>query len=289
MKCFYHSADLDGHCSGAIVKLAMPGISLYGINYGDPFPWDQVEPGEKVVMVDFAIQPWADMQRLARMTDLVWVDHHKSAIADFGTHGFFPGETFVMLSESQAACELAWDNFFEIEGMRRFHRPRAVHLLGRYDVWDHADPGVLPFQMGMRARSTDPAGPGNLALWRELLLRDSPGQIHEIIQEGNLILQYQAQVDADAAGELGHTVVLDGLRCRAFNRRRANSEAFRRAAAGHDAVAAYWWGGKAGCWTVSLYAANPGVDVSAVAKARGGGGHKGAAGFQCPALPWAEA
>ena len=38
MKCFYHSADLDGQCSGAIVKLARPDCELVGIDYGDPFP-----------------------------------------------------------------------------------------------------------------------------------------------------------------------------------------------------------------------------------------------------------
>ena len=41
MKCFYHSADLDGHCSGAIVKMVYPECELIGINYGDKFPDSQ--------------------------------------------------------------------------------------------------------------------------------------------------------------------------------------------------------------------------------------------------------
>jgi len=46
MKCFYHSVDLDGHCSGAIVKRAYPDCEMIGINYGDKFPWQQVYEGE---------------------------------------------------------------------------------------------------------------------------------------------------------------------------------------------------------------------------------------------------
>jgi len=33
--CFYHSADLDGHCSGAIVRKVFPQAQLVGANYGD--------------------------------------------------------------------------------------------------------------------------------------------------------------------------------------------------------------------------------------------------------------
>jgi nanoRNase/pAp phosphatase (c-di-AMP/oligoRNAs hydrolase) len=37
-------------------------------------------------------------------------------------------------------------------------------------------------------------------------------------------------------------------------------------------------------YTVSLYSET--IDVSVIAKKHGGGGHKGAAGFVCPKLPF---
>lgn len=37
---FYHSADLDGFCSGAIIKYSFPECELIPINYGDTFPWE---------------------------------------------------------------------------------------------------------------------------------------------------------------------------------------------------------------------------------------------------------
>lgn len=37
MYCFYHSKDLDGKCSGAIVKYKFPDCNMIGIDYGDKF------------------------------------------------------------------------------------------------------------------------------------------------------------------------------------------------------------------------------------------------------------
>jgi len=53
MKCFYHSSDLDGHCSGAIVKQEYADCEMIGIDYGNKFPWDSIEIRETVFMVDF--------------------------------------------------------------------------------------------------------------------------------------------------------------------------------------------------------------------------------------------
>ena len=39
-------------------------------------------------------------------------------------------------------------------------------------------------------------------------------------------------------------------------------------------------------WNVSLYSTKTDVDCGAIAKSFGGGGHKGAAGFQCAELPF---
>jgi len=38
-------------------------------------------------------------------------------------------------------------------------------------------------------------------------------------------------------------------------------------------------------WTFSLYTTKDEVDCSVIAKSKGGGGHKKAAGFQLPELP----
>lgn len=45
----------------------------------------------------------------------------------------------------------------------------------------------------------------------------------------------------------------------------------------HDAVCTFHWTGRR--WKISLYTDKPNVDVGIIAKSRGGGGHRGAAGF----------
>ena len=57
MICFYHNADLDGKCSGAIVKKKFPDVVLYGINYEDDIPGDLISHHEHVIIVDFSFPP----------------------------------------------------------------------------------------------------------------------------------------------------------------------------------------------------------------------------------------
>jgi hypothetical protein len=81
-------------------------------------------------------------------------------------------------------------------------------------------------------------------------------------------------------------VELDGLRCIAINKGLTNSLLFKSVydPEKHDAMVSFVRREK--FWKVSIYADKPEVDASAICKARGGGGHKGAAGFQCEALPF---
>ena len=103
MKCFYHSADLDGHCSGAIIKRKYPECEMIGINYGQDFPWRSIEAKDQVFMVDFSLQPFTDMIRLQGMCNLTWVDHHQTAISDARKHNFTPDGR---LAIGMAGCEL---------------------------------------------------------------------------------------------------------------------------------------------------------------------------------------
>lgn len=275
MKCFYHSADFDGKCSGAIVR-SLWDCELIGINYGEPFPWERIERGETVVMVDFSLQPFEEMERLSSLAYFVWIDHHKSAIEEAARRGFVASGAQV-LEIGRAGCELTWEHFMGTPP------PRGVHLLGRYDVWEyHNHPGALEFQYGLRnERET---GPENQELWRGLF--EDEGQVEEIIRRGTLLLAYEQAQNKRYAKSCAFETELDGLRCVAVNKALTNSLLFEAVydPGRHDAMLAF--ARRPGKWTVSLYTDKPGVDVSAVCKARGGGGHAGAAGFQCEVLPF---
>lgn len=168
--CFYHRADLDGVCSGAIVKHFVPDCELYGIDYGDIFPWEKVKP--PLVPADQMPEPWAssgtneeheswgrttwpkrtvymvdvslpaeDMKRLAEVSNLIWIDHHATIINQMA--GFeIDGYQVV----GAAGCELCW-LWFALGQKPRFAAnvlaalrdrplPEAVRLLGSYDIFD---------------------------------------------------------------------------------------------------------------------------------------------------------
>ncbi len=276
MKAFYHSADLDGHCSGAIVKMAYPECELIGINYGDEFPWDTIDPSETVFMVDFSLQPFSDMVKLASKCNLVWIDHHKTAIEEAHKVGF--SSAGQLLEIGTGACILVYrylDFFF-----RPLSIPTFVKLLGEYDVWNHSDLRTLPFQYGMRLLDTMP---DNDALWRSLFDLET---VQRIVEDGGIVLKYMTQYNKKYAKSCAFETEIEGLKCLAINKMLANSQLFDAIWDNKifDAMVAFGW--RNGHWAVSLYTDKKNVDVSLVAKRFGGGGHKQAAGFQCQSLPF---
>ncbi len=279
MKTFYHAADLDGQASAAIVKHRYLETELIGMNYGDPFPWDTIQPGEEVWMVDFHLEPFEDMVRLNSLAQLTWIDHHKSAIEDAIAFNFIADKD-QRLSVGHAACELTW---MQIHGCHINEIPEAVRFLGRYDIWKHAEhPGALEFQYGMRFQAD--TRPENQDFWEDVF-GDQPTD--ELVVLGKPLLVYEDRQNAKYCAACAFEVTLDGLRCIAINRGLTESLSIKSVydPAKHDAMLSFVMR-KAGQWTVRLYADKLEVDCSAICKARGGGGHKGAAGFTCEMLPF---
>jgi oligoribonuclease NrnB/cAMP/cGMP phosphodiesterase (DHH superfamily) len=275
MKCFYHSADFDGKCSAALVKLVFPHVELFPIDYNESFPWDKIqniEEGivqEQVFMVDFSLKR-PEMERLNNETDLTWIDHHVSAIEEMKDLDI-KGKR----DTTRAACELV-----SLYLLGKIFS--AVQLLGSYDVWRDKDPnwksGILPFQMGLRLWQTDPRS--DLELWRRLCLEDDVIFIEEIILAGKNILQYQNDQNRIYARVCAFEVKFEGLRGIAINRALSSSQIFDSVwdPEKYDLMIAFSRL-KDGKWKYSLYTTKDEVDCSVLAKKYGGGGHVKAAGF----------
>ncbi len=339
IRCFYHAADLDGHCSGAIVKYRFPEAVMYPINYGDEFPWGEIRPDDEVYMVDFCMQPFEDMIRLASMCELHWIDHHKSAIDEFHKYlKFIPlhydkNEFYeTELSTSMAACELTWEYLFPDRLV-----PLAVKLLSLYDSWTYQghelEDMVLPFQMRMRMEDLDPHNKHSdhaIANWTDFFEEPTHLNIIKLIAEGRLLLRYDDANKAKYAETYAFETTLVSpdyyrngsgfvYRAIAVNLGHTNSKVFDSVwriecgvcnGSGNEQETEVGYLGKE-ChlrkgdgyiepydlmitfvrrkdklWNVSLYSTKPDVDCGAIAKSFGGGGHKGAAGFQCDELPF---
>lgn len=300
--CFYHKADLDGVCSAVIVRRFVPECELVGVDYGEPFPWEKIGgPGKRrVYMVDFSL-PMEDMRRLGALSELVWIDHHKTAIEAYAAERKKDEDRGPWLeailggANKIAACELCW-SFFCFARM-----PEAVRLLGAYDSWRADAPDwesrILPFQYGMRVKPGI-MDPESLAwTWTAILGGEAPDggpvptyNVGPTIQQGLLILEYQRQQDerAAVAGAFERVLQENGqtLRCICLNTTRFCSQAFAAVydPAKHDMMLAFALT-KPGQFKVGLYSDKPSVDCGAVAQTFGGGGHRGAAGFHCERLP----
>lgn len=286
--CLYHGIDLDGFCSGAIYAKAMrerwkSDFELIPANYGWDLPWEKFD-GAHVTLIDFSLQPWSEFERLFSIAaSVTWIDHHKSAIdeltkviPDSQPHGLTS-----VLDTTRAACELAWDHYFAPDLM-----PVAVEFLGRYDVWDHSDDRVLPFQYGMRNYDLRPDVGEDRAMWDDLLAVRYPPLVDRVRAEGKTILKYQTREDEIGARASCFTLEWEGLKWIGANRGGRGSKFFDSVydPERHDGMMSFAWNGEV--FTFGLYSTKPEIDCGAIAKRNGGGGHPGAAGFRCDNLPF---
>jgi len=106
IKCFYHSTDLDGECSGAIVKHHRPKTELFPFDYGKEFPWDKISLEDEVYMVDISLSR-DDMIKLKNNAKyLIYIDHHISKINELKDLSFEG-----IQQDGMAACVLTWIYF----------------------------------------------------------------------------------------------------------------------------------------------------------------------------------
>ena len=286
MICVYHNKDLDGYCSGAIVKRKYPDAVMLGWDYGKPLPFEGIDPiGEDIILIDISF-PMPDMFELAEVAkSFTWIDHHVSAINDYNN---FPIEArrgasiTAVLENGIAACEGGWKHLFPKEEM-----PTAVKLAGEYDTWRNKDKfrwdnAILPFQFGMRMFCSSPETfPPELFDYYDIVT-DNP--VYKIINNGKLILSYQ-KTQNERACKSSFEIEFEGLRAICLNNGGANSQVFDSVydESKHDVMIPFAFTGKH--WTFSLYTTKDEVDCSVIAKSKGGGGHKKAAGFQLKELP----
>ena len=275
---FYHSADLDGHCSGAIafrhLEPNTDNIRSYGINYGQDFPFDVINRADTVYMLDFCLQPFDDMLKLNESCNLVWIDHHKSAIEEADKHP----EIFIKGAREigKSGCELTWEYMHDSKPM-----PKGVNYLGRYDVWDLSDPVYLKFQYGMKMHDT--ISP-NAIVWSKLLA-DDDNFLEFVTQSGDIVLTYKSQEDMKYVSSYAFPIEFEGYKTIACNKGFTSSQLFDSIEEDYDILLTFVRM-KEGRWTISMYTTKDDIDVGAIAKSKGGGGHKGAAGFQADELPF---
>lgn len=328
----HHSADFDGLFCREIAHKFLPDAELIGWDFGDK-PIDVPPKDTTLYVMDLPIDrpfgfTWDKENNSHRFFqgNLVWIDHHKSAIESHPKD--IPGYRI----DGVAACRLAWQWFVALGRLkqqgdigfglanypfpkledfteRKVLEPLAVRLAGLYDVWDKRDPRAELFQHGLRSRPLTDFD------WKDMLSTRRPSieELEGLIQaghsqnllepdgtvilpvvhgllEGGKVLQYaRAQEYAEVIQSQGFDMEFEGLKFLACCSHELDirSHLFEAGVKPHhDALCGFTFNGTK--WRVSLYHA-PGKeqhDLSLIATKHGGGGHRGAAGFVTDKLPW---
>lgn len=274
MKIVYHRADFDGRASAAAILMKFPGAELIPYNYGDAFPWERIQPNEKVFMADISLQPFSLMVDLNSVCDLVWIDHHHTAISEYEKCGVTIDG---LRRNGVAACILTWNH------LSNSPVPTALRYLGEYDVWNHRDPKVVPFQYGLRMEEdTDPDSP----IWRQVFFSNENSMwINKVVERGDLLFKYLKRGDEILMRSNSFETEFEGLRAIAVNTSGQGSQTFGETLKDYDIGIKFCRVG-GGIWRVGLYSMQLSVDCGTLAKLYGGGGHSGAAGFSVEELPF---
>lgn len=297
----YHRADFDGiFCREIARKFLPPDTEFIGWDYGDPFP--VVPPGDRLYILDLSVEP------LMSHPNLIWIDHHKTAIQKFspGTPGY--------RIDGVAACRLTWQWFTKFAELhhpsagsfavplptkeefieRKVIEPLAVQLAGEYDIWDKRDPRAELFQHGLRSQEltdnvwdillsgpTKPVecvGPGG-----QPVVQDGLAEIlvQTLLEQGEILQYAKAKENESIIKKNGFTAKFEGLTFLACNASHYNSLLFTAGIKPeHEALLGFCW--REGAWAVSLYGVphRPDVDLTPIAVKYGGGGHRQACGFK---------
>ncbi len=280
MKIFYHN-DMDGKCAANVIgrsgnKLTgrsfnYPKLDMIPMDYGLDFPIDRIETDEKIYIVDFSIEP-QDMLKLLEITkNVTWIDHHDSAIRKYVD---FPHEIDGLRNIDHSGCVLAWKHIHPDASV-----PEYIILIGDRDTWQwkYGDRTKF-FFAGIEAEDTDPKS----MTWCEM--QRNPDKF---VDQGVVIQKYKDRTQQEYIRDCGFWIQFEGHKCYAINGR-FSSQPISAVAPKADIWMPFRYMPK-GYWMVCLYSET--VEVNKIAErfsfhGEQGGGHKGAAGFECHYPPF---
>jgi len=258
--CIYHHGCTDGFAAAWAVRK----------HYGDgevefhPGIYGEAPPdvtGRVVILVDFSYKRPVLLAMIEQAACVLILDHHKTAEADLAD---LPGNnTVTVFDMTRSGAMLAW-NWFHPNKL-----PPVLfdHIQDR-DLWQFKLHGTREITAALYSH------PMEFAVWDILLYSNLT-----LYSEGSAILRkHDADVDA-LAHACTRTAYFRGVPAPVANvPYMYASDVGGKLAKGHAFAATYYDDAEGRRW--SLRSTPEGADVSQIAEAFGGGGHKHAAGFR---------
>jgi oligoribonuclease NrnB/cAMP/cGMP phosphodiesterase (DHH superfamily) len=272
----YHNACPDGWCAAFVAAKRYPNAQLLARDHGLEPPYEAVE-GRNVLVVDFS---WRTREQNDRMANLAKsfriLDHHRTA------QTVLEGAPYATFDMARSGAGLAWDFLFGKDSMGPYgekfqERPWYVNYVEDRDLWNwklsHSRE-INAYLMTL---------PHTKEAWDTL---DQQGfDQARAIQLGVGALSHVEHYVREAVKHARVGVL------RSFNTAVLNVPYLNCSEVGNELAKAHgvsltWFERGDGVVQFSLRG-NGNMDVSEIAKAFNGGGHRNAAGFQLP-LPEAR-
>lgn len=259
--------------AGSVVPVLVPGW------YGMPVPAEV--DSRRVMVVDFSFPPGRMDELAARAAEVVWIDHHKTAIDAMAGRNW---SGHAILDKSRSGAVLTWSYFHPGEDP-----PWPVRYIEDRDLWRKALPDHDAVTFWLRGQ------PMTLESWDSILST----RIRTAVMDGKVMARFHAQMvenlcdraffadlvdnSKDDAGQVAAERV-PMVTCSYDFGTDAADRLIRRH--GVD-MAGYVLLNANGHYQYGLRSRGE-FDCSAVAQRFGGGGHRNAAGFttESPAHVW---
>ncbi len=272
--CIYHGACDDGFAAAWAVRKALgDDVEFYpGVYQREPPP----HAGRDVIFVDFSYKrPVLDIMATTANSILI-LDHHKTAQEDLadlpkppaiwtswlGAIHLPKGSAMVALFDmDRSGAALAWDYF--VGGPR----PDFIEYIQDRDLWRKALPGGDEFTIALRSY------PQDFLIWDKLI--DAGPQM--LIAEGGAIQRYY-RLRVDELKRSAYAARLGGADCWISNAPYFAASEVAGELSEQTGFGACYFEVEKGRFQYSLRSRGD-LDVSAIARQFGGGGHKAASGF----------
>lgn len=273
--CIYHGSCADGFGAAWAVRSALgEAVEFYPGVYQKPPP---DVTGKRVVMVDFSYKRPALEQMARDAQSILILDHHKSAAEDLAglpqppsdlpdMRGWLPDAgVYAHFDMGRSGARMAWDHFHAAPP------PRLIEHIEDRDLWRFALPGTREIQANVFSY------PYDFAVWDTLMAAD----VSTLMAGGEAIERKHHKDVAELVALCQRRMVIGGYNVPVASLPYTMvSDAAHLMARGEPFAGCYWDTAEGRIF--GLRSSDGGIDVSKIAVAYGGGGHRNAAGFSVP-------
>ena len=262
--CIYHGNCADGFGAAWVVwKALRHKVEFYAGVYSQPPP---PVAGRDVFIVDFSYKRPVLLEMAKAANSITVLDHHKTAAEDLtdlpaGIHNLT-----TRFNMERSGAMLTWEYFFKDS-----KPPKLLQHIQDRDLWKFELEGTRAIQANLFSY------PYDFEEW-DALMWASP---ESLISDGEAIERKHHKDIAELLKVVTRRMVIGGHDVPVANLPYIYvSDAAHELAKDEPFAACYWDTPKGRVF--GLRSTDTGVDVSAVAKSYGGGGHRNASGFTVP-------